>query len=102
MSIKANLAPKHPGEVLAELYLSPLGMSAGKLAKKLLVPRTRIERLLKGQTGVTSDTALRLGRFFNSTPEMWMNMQTAWDVAQERANAAADIEEIEPLAVEAA
>ena len=54
--------PSHPGEVLKELYLDPLGMSAGALAVQLKVPRTRIERLVKGETAVTADTALRLSR----------------------------------------
>ena len=56
--------PSHPGEVLAELYLEPLGMSAISLAKRLNVPRTRIERLLKGETALSVDTAMRLSKFF--------------------------------------
>lgn len=73
------LPPVHPGEILREEYLLPLHMSAGALAKKRNVPRTRIERIVTEQTPVTTDTALRLARFFRTTPEFWMNMQTSFD-----------------------
>jgi len=72
-------APMHPGEVLKELYLDPLDMGAIALARRLDVPRTRIERLVKGVTNMTPDTALRLARAFNTTPAYWMNMQTNYD-----------------------
>ena len=82
MSLMTN--PSHPGEVLAELYLVPLDMSAITLAAHLNVPRTRIERLVKGETAITVDTAMRLARFFSTTPEYWMNLQRAWDLARAR------------------
>ena len=87
--------PSHPGEVLSELYLVPLGMKAPTLAKHLRVPRTRVERLLKGETAVTADTAMRLAAFFQTTPEYWMNLQRAWDLA--RARQTVDVSGIEPL-----
>jgi antitoxin HigA-1 len=87
--------PTHPGEVLSELYLVPLGMSAITLAKKLLVPRTRIERLLRGETALTADTAMRLAKFFSTTPEYWMNLQRAWDLVKVRETT--DVSEIKPL-----
>jgi len=87
--------PVHPGEVLSELYLVPLEMSAIALAKRLGVPRTRIERLVKGQTTMTVDSAMRLARFFGTTPEYWMNLQRAWDLA--RAREEIDVSGIEPL-----
>ena len=87
--------PSHPGEVLAELYLKPLDMSAIALAKRLNVPRTRIERLLKGETSLTVDTAMRLARFFGNTPEFWMNLQRAYDLA--RARETVDLTDITPL-----
>jgi len=87
--------PAHPGEILRELYLAPLGMSAPALARRLQVPRTRIERLVRCQTGVSADTALRLARFFNTTPEYWLNMQRAWELAQARRRV--DVSGIEPL-----
>jgi addiction module HigA family antidote len=89
--------PVHPGEVLSELYLEPLEMSAIALAKRLGVPRTRIERLVKGQTTMTVDSAMRLARFFGTTPEYWMNMQRAWDLA--RAREEIDVSGIEPFVV---
>ncbi len=79
------LPPVHPGEILREEYLIPLGMSAGALAKHLNVPRTRIERLATEQTAVTPDTALRLAKFFRTTPEFWMNMQASFDLKTELA-----------------
>lgn len=74
------LPPIHPGEILHEEYLIPLKMSAGALAKALNVPRTRIERLVTGATPVTTDTALRLAKFFKTSPELWMNMQAGYDL----------------------
>ncbi len=88
--------PSHPGEVLEELYLKPLGMSSIGLAKRLNVPRTRIERLVRGETSLSVDTAMRLARFFGNTPEFWMNLQRAHDIAQARE--AVDLSDIVPLA----
>lgn len=88
--------PSHPGEVLVQLYLEPLGMSPMGLAKRLNVPRTRIERLVKGKTALTVDTAMRLSKFFDNTPEFWMNLQRAHDLA--RAREAVDLSDITPLA----
>jgi antitoxin HigA-1 len=87
--------PSHPGDVLSELYLQPLGMKAPTLAKHLSVPRTRIERLVKGETALSADTAMRLAAFFGTTPEYWMNLQRAWDLA--RARETVDLSGIEPL-----
>jgi len=87
--------PMHPGEVLKELYLDPLDMGAIAFARRLDVPRTRIERLVKGVTSVTPDTALRLARAFNTTPAYWMNMQTNYDISV--ASKVVDVSGIEPL-----
>jgi antitoxin HigA-1 len=87
--------PSHPGEVLKELYLTPLNLSAIALAQKLHVPRTRIERLVKRETAVSADTAMRLAKVFGTTPEYWMNMQRAWDLA--RAREIVDVSDISPL-----
>ena len=94
MSLLVN--PSHPGEVLQELYLLPLGLSAIALAKRIHVPRTRIERLVKGETALSADTAMRLSRLFGTTPEYWMNLQRAWDLA--RAQETIDVSDITPLA----
>ena len=89
--------PSHPGEVLEELYRVPVGMGAIALARELHVPRTRIERLIKGETGVSADTAMRLAKFFGTTPEYWMNLQRAWDLSKAREQV--DVSEITPLKV---
>ena len=87
--------PMHPGEVLKKLYLDPVDMGAIAFARRLDVPRTRIERLVKGVTKVTPDTALRLARAFNTTPAYWMNMQTNYDVSV--ASKVVDVSGIRPL-----
>ncbi len=92
-----TLTPFHPGEILREEYLAPLGLKAYTLAKKLHVPRTRIERLVAEQTPVTPDTALRLAKFFDTTPQFWMNMQAAYDLAtaeQQMTDLLAEIEQM--------
>lgn len=86
--------PVHPGEVISNLYLLPLEMSAPTLAKHLHVPRTRIERLVKGETALTVDTAIRLSKFFRTSPEYWLNMQRNWDLACASKNV--DVSKIEP------
>ena len=85
----------HPGEVLNKVYLDPLEMGDIAFARRLGLPRTRIERLIKGATGTTSDTALRLARVFNTTPAYWMNLQTNYDMAL--AAKEIDVSDIDPL-----
>lgn len=87
--------PMHPGEVLKTLYLDPLALSPIALARRLDVPRTRIERLVKGTTGMTPDTALRLARVFGTMPAYWMNLQVNHDMA--RAMGEVDVSGIDPL-----
>lgn len=73
--------PIHPGEILREQFLEPLGLSAGALARSLGVPRTRIERVVKEEMGISTDTALRLAKYFGTTPNVWLNLQQAYDLA---------------------
>jgi addiction module HigA family antidote len=87
--------PMHPGEVLKELYLDPLDMGAIAFARRLGVPRTRIERLVKGVTSMTPDTALRLARALSTNPTYWMNMQTNYDISV--ASKEVDVSAIEPV-----
>ena len=87
--------PMHPGEVLKGLYLDPLEVGVIAFARRLGVPRTRIERLIKGTTGITPDTALRLARAFNTTATYWVNLQTNYDMA--RAAKEIDLSGIKPL-----
>ncbi len=72
----------HPGEILREDYMAPVGITAGALAKAMgLKDRTRIERLVREAQPVTPDTALRLGKVFNTSPQFWMNLQTQHDLS---------------------
>ena len=84
----------HPGGILKRMYLEPLGMSSGALAKALGVPRSRMERFVKEEVAVTPDTALRLGRYWGTSAEMWMNMQAAYDLAKAKEDV--DVSSIEP------
>lgn len=88
----------HPGEVLREEYLAPLGLKPYTLAKRLHVPRTRIERLVNELTPVTPDTALRLAKFFGTSPQFWMNMQASYDLKTEAEAKREEIDAIEVLA----
>ena len=90
--------PLHPGEILREDYLVPLDLSAGRLAKALGVPRTRIERIVKEEIGITTDTALRLGRYFDTTPNFWLNLQQSYDLAIGVEQLKGDLDAIEPRA----
>jgi len=74
------LRPVHPGEILREEFLVPLGLTPYALAGALHVPRTRIERLTREETPVTPDTALRLARYFGTTPDFWLGIQTRYDL----------------------
>ena len=75
----------HPGEVLRKEFLVPLGLSANALALELRVPATRIGDILKERRGITADTALRLARYFGTTPEFWLNLQQSYDLSQAEA-----------------
>jgi antitoxin HigA-1 len=79
-----NRVTTHPGEVLNEEFLVPLGMSVNALAMALRVPATRIGAIVKGERSVTADTALRLARFFGTSPEFWMNLQAMYDLTKAR------------------
>jgi addiction module HigA family antidote len=80
MRMAKKLAPLHPGEILREEFLVPLGLSPGALAKAMGVPRTRVERIAAETSGITADTALRLGKALGTSTELWLNLQTRYDV----------------------
>jgi antitoxin HigA-1 len=92
-----KLAPVHPGEVLREDFLVPMKLSPYMVARACGVPRTRIERLSRGQTPVTADTALRLARYFGTTAAFWMNIQAQFDLERAADEMAAALRKIEPL-----
>jgi antitoxin HigA-1 len=79
-----NRVTTHPGEILSEEFLKPLGMSVNALALALRVPATRIGAIVKGERSVTADTALRLARFFGTSAEFWINLQAMHDLTKAR------------------
>jgi addiction module HigA family antidote len=85
-----DLPPIHPGEQLREEFMKPLGLSAYRLAKDIGVPVSRIQAIIAEERAITGDTALRLGRYFSTTPEFWLNLQRDFDL--ERAEIAAGAE----------
>ena len=96
---KNGMRPVHPGEILREDYLVPLGMSANALAKSLNVPAPRVNDVVRERRGVTADTAMRLARYFGGDARSWLNLQTAHDLRlAEQANAQRIEREITPAA----
>jgi antitoxin HigA-1 len=79
-----NRVTSHPGKILLEEFMKPLGLSANALALGLKVPTNRITGIVNGQRGVTADTALRLARYFKTTPEFWINLQSGHDLTKAR------------------
>jgi addiction module HigA family antidote len=75
-----KLPPIHPGEILKEEFLEPMGISQYRLAKDISVPPRRINEIVHGKRSITADTALRLGRFFTMSPQFWLNLQTRYDL----------------------
>src|SRR5580658_1820149 len=84
-------APIHPGELLREDFLTPMGLSANALALALRVPVTRISEILRERRGITADTALRLARYFGTSADFWMEMQVSYDLALATSHAAVRI-----------
>ena len=79
-----KLPPVHPGEILLEEYLKPLGLSQYRLAKEIHVPPRRINEIVHGKRGISADTALRLSKYFGTTERFWMNLQTRYDLEVEK------------------
>lgn len=88
---KRDLPPVHPGEQLREEFMRPLGLSAYRLAKDLGVPVSRIQAIVDEKRSITGDTALRLGRYFGTTPEFWLNMQSSYELEMARERAGSTI-----------
>ena len=96
---KNGMRPVHPGEVLREDFLRPLGMSVNALAKALNVPAPRINDVVRERRGVTADTAIRLARYFGGDARSWLNLQTAYDLRRAEIGSAKRIaKEISPAA----
>ncbi len=86
-----KLPPIHPGEVLLEDFLQPLGVSQYRLAKDIAVPPRRVNEIVHGIRGISADTALRLARYFGTSAELWMNLQSRYDLERQRDEAEARI-----------
>lgn len=89
---KRRLPPIHPGEVLREEFMEPMELSINRLARELHVPVNRISEIVNGKRSISADTALRLARFFRTTPEVWLNLQMEYDVRLARRAAQAEID----------
>ena len=81
---RRKMAPVHPGEILVKEFLEPFGLTQYRLAKDISVPPRRINEIVQGQRGVTADTALRLARYFKTTEQFWLNLQSHFDLEVER------------------
>lgn len=87
MRLPSNRAPTHPGKILLRQFLEPLEMSQQALADAIGVPFQRVNTLVNEKRGITPDTALRLGKFFGTTPDLWLNMQLAVDLYEAKQRA---------------
>jgi antitoxin HigA-1 len=87
-----KLAPVHPGEILFEEFLEPMGISQYRLARDLSVPAPRINEIVHGTRGISADTALRLARYFGTSERFWLNLQTQYDLDVERDRLGARLE----------
>ena len=92
-----GMRPIHPGEILREEYLTPLGMSVNALATKLRVPTTRLHEIVKERRAITADSAMRLEQYFGGDAQSWLNLQSAYDLRLAEISHAAEIrEDIKP------
>ncbi|MCL4853978.1 MAG: HigA family addiction module antidote protein [Bryobacteraceae bacterium] len=97
---KTKLPPIHPGEILTEEFLAPLQITQYRLAKDIHVPARRINEIVHGIRSISADTALRLGRYFGTSPQFWLNLQSSYDLATEQDRIGDRIEqEIQQLAL---
>lgn len=97
MSNESVMPPVHPGEVLAEEYLEPLGVTRHRLAVAIGVPPRRINEIVHGKRGISADTALRLARFFGTSERFWLNRQSRYDLEREKDVLADTLARIQPL-----
>ena len=92
-----KIANIHPGEILQEEFLIPMRISAYRLSKSIGVQQTRISLIIKGQRGITADTAMRLSKYFGTTPEFWMNLQREYDLRKVKTEIKDVIDNIIPV-----
>lgn len=94
-----NISNIHPGEILDKEFLEPLGITAYKLSKAIDVQQTRISLIIKGERGITADTAIRFSKFFGTSPEFWMNLQREYDLRRVKFEIKDIIDNIVPITV---
>ncbi|MBI2536547.1 MAG: HigA family addiction module antidote protein [Gemmatimonadetes bacterium] len=92
--IPTHSPPTHPGEMLLEEFLNPMGLTQRELAEGILVPYQRVNELVNGRRGITPATALRLAKFFGTTADLWMNLQLRWDLYHAQEAEAPDLDRI--------
>ena len=94
--VPTNRIPTHPGEMLLEEFLNPMGLSQRDLADSIHVPYQRINEIVNGRRGVTPSTALRLAKYFGTSADFWMNLQLRWDLYHAQKSEAGSLETIQP------
>ena len=99
--VPTNRIPTHPGEMLLEEFLNPMGISQKELADNIHVPYQRVNEIVNGHRGITPSTALRLGKFFNMSADFWMNLQLRWDLYFAQQNESDILESIQSYSVAA-
>jgi addiction module HigA family antidote len=87
----------HPGEILQEEFLEPMGVSAYRLSKETFIPQTRISEIIKGRRRITADTALRLSKFFGTSAKFWLGLQDDYDLEEEQLQRKSELDSIKPL-----
>jgi addiction module HigA family antidote len=97
--IPTHREPTHPGEMLLEEFLAPMGLTQRDLADGIRVPYQRVNELVNGRRGITPSTAVRLAKFFGTTPDLWMNLQLRWDLYHAQEAEARDLERIKRVRV---
>ncbi|MDG5766591.1 HigA family addiction module antitoxin [Balneolales bacterium ANBcel1] len=92
-----KLSNVHPGEILLDEFLKPLGVSAYRLSKDLNIPQTRLSQIINGKRRITADTALRLSKYFGVSAKFWLGLQDDYDLEEERESKKAELSEIKSL-----
>ncbi|MEE4599982.1 MAG: HigA family addiction module antitoxin [Desulfobacteraceae bacterium] len=98
--IPTHRTPTHPGEMLLEEFLKPMGLTQRELAVAIGVPYQRVNEIINGRRGITPSTALRLAKFFGVSPDFWMNFQLRWDLYFAKQSEADNLKTIKPLTVQ--
>jgi addiction module HigA family antidote len=102
MKIMNKISNIHPGEILSEEFLKPMGLTAYRLSKETGIPQTRIGEIIRGKRRISAATALRFARFFGNSPEFWINLQSHYDIEEERKLIDKELKSIKPFSTPAA